>query len=617
MLQFLLLSCAFICNSADLFVSEINHIDKALAIIEEKRRNNIEIQEVIYVKSGIYSPIKLNAYHSNIHFVTENNNNTVISGALPVNSQWTQQNKIWNTKIKLPANYSVSNDAMRFPKQLWINNKRRNKAQTDILHWKTGISNNGLVYNKGDIDQSWNLLAPGVVVYVYAQWTVSLHSVKYHNFNNQTIIFNQPANLPISAFTQASQKRYYIEGIPEMTLSPNSGEWSASFDDMKNPSTINLYYAPFQNEMFPPNNNNIIFIEHPWIYTPLISISGSENVTFTNFVFEHSSFLCPLAPAECDGYNSVFLGTSDIPGAISLTNTKNITFQQSTFQHIGSFAIYMQKAPQTSIMNNNFSDIGAGSIYFNGACDNSIISDNFIFNTSFIFRQAPGIGGGSSSKVIIEHNEISGVISNGINIAGINSGSPDLVINKNHIHHTGLHNEYAISDYGLIYLSFLNTVNGTAQITNNKLHDTISFIYGGNGIYLDYGTTDVFVYGNLVYNVAGNSFMWNYAQGQYKVPMPPIIIQNNIFIQSGPGQSTCSGKWIMPNKTFERGMLWNTAAPSPYIGNGSFINNINYIVQQNGYKWFSGQSNVTWFEHSQFDQNIYYDKNGDHNVYFP
>eukprot|EP00483_Globobulimina_turgida_P003831 UN03839 len=171
----------------------------------------------------------------------------------------------------------------------------------------------------------------------------------------------------------------------------------------------------------------------------------------------------------------------------------------------------------------------------------------------------------------------------------------------------------------MIYLPFMNASIGTAQVTNNKLHDIVSVVYGGNGIYLDYGASDIFVYGNLVYNVAGYAFYWNYEQSEppppHKVPVPPVIVENNIFIVSGAGKSMCSGNWLLPNTTFERGMLWNT--PSPYIGNGSFLNNINYIVKENGYKFFSGYSNVTWFKNSNFDQNIYYTQSGNHSVYFP
>eukprot|EP01084_Bolivina_argentea_P061561 112514_1 len=258
-------------------------ISKSLDVTRNVRKSNINNTANIYVSSGEYQPFSLEVEDKNIAFHGENG--TKISGGYHVTTNWTKQNEndnIWSTSIKLPSNYSMNNNTMNFPKQFWINNKRRNKIETDVLYWDNILDPNdtnndinswGLVYKKGDIDKSWNLMAPGVIVFVFHQWTVSLHQVSYHNFNNQTIIFAQPSDVPIGKLVKASQKRYYIQGIPQMDLLSQSGSWSAMFDDIDNPTNIIVNYAPLKNEIFP---NNMIYIEHPFEYKPLISLIGKN-----------------------------------------------------------------------------------------------------------------------------------------------------------------------------------------------------------------------------------------------------------------------------------------------------------------------------------------------------
>eukprot|EP01084_Bolivina_argentea_P061560 112513_1 len=198
----------------------VNTLLKSINIIRDIRKQNSHTSTHfnVYVGYGIYSPIELTYMDSNITFIGDGNE-TIISGGYAINTQWTKQsnNNIWTTSINLPSNYSkiYNNNTMNFPKQLWYKDNRKTKINTDILYWTSilnpsnlndEINKWGLVYKKGDINASWNLYAPGVVIFVFHQWTVSLHQVKYHNFNNQTILFEQPSDFPLGQFIKASQK---------------------------------------------------------------------------------------------------------------------------------------------------------------------------------------------------------------------------------------------------------------------------------------------------------------------------------------------------------------------------------------------------------------------------
>ena len=410
---------------------------------------------------------------------------------------------------------------------------------------------------------------------------------------------------------QHQKKRYYIQGIPEMELSANSGKWNSMFDDDNKPTKIIINYAPFSNETFPPNDNDEIVIEHPWHYKPVLTIDGSKNVVFDGFQIKYGAFLCPSIPNPCDGYNAAFLTSTKIPGGVYMTNTNNVTIKNCIISHFGSAAISVTKAVDSDISYNNISDFGAGGIYFNGGSDNTMISDNRIFDGATIISQGSGIGG-SSSHVTVQYNELTRLVGSGTNIFS----SPYLIVNKNHVHHNGRSDGYGISDFGGLYFTFDNNGCCTPQITNNKVHDIISVVYGANGIYLDYGSSDMYVYGNLVYNVAGWTFCRNYNSGEPEEP--PVIIKNNIFVTTGPGSNDCPDSFIIPSTTFNQGLSWNTEPPKN--DNGSFINNINFLIKVDGYQLFSTYNgDESWFKHSKFDYNIYYVVNDsqDHNVYFP
>ena len=117
----------------------VTSISKALEIIEDVRAQSAEIKPAtIYIEKGVYDPITLNSRDSNIKFIATSND-TIISGGYRINSTWNKQDNLWTTSIKLPSNYSKSSNTMKFPKQLWMNDNRRPKAQTPMLYWESAI----------------------------------------------------------------------------------------------------------------------------------------------------------------------------------------------------------------------------------------------------------------------------------------------------------------------------------------------------------------------------------------------------------------------------------------------------------------------------------------------
>ncbi len=75
------------------------------------------------------------------------------------------------------------------------------------------------------------------------------------------------------------------------------------------------------------------------------------------------------------------------------------------------------------------------------------------------------------------------------------------------------------------------------------------------------------MYGNLVYNIAGYALNWNYGNSvpapPRKYPVPFVIIENNILIISGVGESQCVGHTYLPNTTFELEFIGQSTVKIP------------------------------------------------------
>jgi hypothetical protein len=106
----------------------------------------------------------------------------------------------------------------------------------------------------------------------------------------------------------------------------------------------------------------------------------------------------------------------------------------------------------------------------------------------------------------------------GLSLAGGNR------IEYNHLHDIG---KGMMSDMGGIYT--LGAQPGTI-LRNNLIHDIACFEYGGWGIYMDQGSSNILIENNIVYNTRSGSFNQNFGREN--------IVRNNVFALARDFQMT-------------------------------------------------------------------------------
>ena len=290
----------------------------------------------------------------------------------------------------------------------------------------------------------------------------------------------------------------------------------------------------------------------------LVLLEGKEeqrvkNIHFEGIVFEHSAWQLPSL-----GYCGIQAchfdprpnrdGWSVVPAAIKGEWIEDCSFTGCTFQKLGGSGIWLGAGSKScTISDCLFSDISGNGIMIGEGTDRKVNGDawyklapeqaalaNTIENSIITkcgqqFYGAVGIWCGLTAETTIRNNTISDLPYTGISIGWVWSPVPtpcrDNKIEGNHIHHI----MQKLSDGGGIYMLGLQP---GSRIVNNRIHD-VDLNAGraeSNGMFLDEGTTDVVVSGNLIYNIAKSPLRFhrattNVVEGNYLfcgVETPPI-----------------------------------------------------------------------------------------------
>jgi len=440
----------------------------------------------------------------------------VISGGNELNGWVKNNNGLW--EVSVPDSEQAGNIW-----ELFVANQRAIRARFPNNEYlrveKAGDDRRtNFFFNPNDFPVPKNL--SGVELVLMHDWSISRIGIKEIDVaeNKLTAIDSIGAKSPdfFNLDNWEPNPRYFLENAPEFIdidyewcYLPQEGKILLKLPEGKNPNELNTV-IPVSEGLFVFEGNE---------KSPL------KNIHFEGITFRHSKWEIPEK-----GYGGVqachfdprpsSIGWSVVPAAIKATWAENLSFVNCRIENMGGSGIWLGTGCRNNTIKNtvvtyvsgNGIMIGEGrdrevtgekwwksapeQVAFGNTIDNCKVSD-----CGQQFYGAVGIWCGLTAETTIKNSEIFDLPYTGISIGWMWSPEPtpcrQNIIEGCHIHDI----MQILSDGGGIYMLGLQP---GSKILNNKIHD-VRLNAGraeSNGMFLDEGTTDVVVAGNLIYNIA-------------------------------------------------------------------------------------------------------------------
>lgn len=369
-----------------------------------------------------------------------------------------------------------------------------------------------LIADKNDIPAMQNI--GDVVVRVLHFWKDEMLRVKGYNKKTGVLEFTKP-----SSMTFHKNERYFLENVFEALDAP--GEWY-----LDKPNGM-LYYVPQPGE-----TADTLTLWGSETET-LLRIDGADNIRFERILFRGNGFNIPEGRDFSQAaYNA--------PACITCQNAKGLSIQNCEFRDMAACAVFLGANVQDSAVDSClFRNIGAQAVYIRGEnlqADDSHVTRNIrVVNNSVsgfgrVFFNAVGVLVIHANSITVANNEICDGYYTAISVGWVWGFSHNITCNNtisdNLIYNIG---QGWLSDMGGIYL--LGVQPGTV-VSGNVIHNVAADPgeggYGGWGIYLDEGSSEMLVEKNLVYACGSDGYHLHYGHLN--------TVRNNIFALNAESQ---------------------------------------------------------------------------------
>lgn len=529
----------------------------------EKARNS---SATIVLGGGTYflsEPIELTTDHNNCTIEAAAGETPILSGGQRI----TGWRKDWfNDRVCWSADVPDVKSGKWYFRELWVDGKRATRARRpdkgffNIVdapdagaNWEEG--QHRFRFKGEDVPRGpYGYGAEAIIMMRWVESRLPLKSVDPEDH--------------IATFTRKSQwvlqpnEAYWLEGDPSWMDRP--GEWYLD----RTSGTI--YYIPL-----PGQSIDKIDAIAPRL-SQLLALRGTTNIHVRGLTFSHTEWMLPDPDAATTQPVSGGFAQAATPvsAAVYGEGVKNSTFENCTIEHAGTYGIHLARGAQrNTITRCTLRDLGAGGVRIGEQsirteqADLSFanrVTDCEISDCGHVFPSAVGIWVGQSFDNVVAHNHVHDLYYSGISVGwawgygdSLNRGN---VIEFNHVHHIGRRGADdgpILSDMGCLYL--LGARNGTI-VRNNHFHDVAAIKYGGWGIYLDEGSSNVLIEKNLVHDSTHGSFHLHYGKEN--------IVRNNVFLcSSGEQQIQFSRVEDHLGFTFERNIVgWTNTIPLTIAG---------------------------------------------------
>ncbi len=479
---------------------------------------------------------------------------------------------------------------------------RTDKRNCDEFRMNQGEID-GLIYDKN------GKILPDVQLVTFQNWSSSFNRIASYDAQQGIVKFPRPAG---SYYLR--HIRCFVENSRQCLDVP--GEWF--FDRVEK----RIYYIPQPDE-----DLNRVTVRISVVPRWLVAVAGDwahdrpvSYVHFKNLVFSYAD--ADLSP---DYENSVQCAHTQ-RGTLNAVGLQHSEIEGCEFSHNGENGItFMEGCSWNVVRQNHLFDLGAGGAALAGLnqgpkTDERLLSahnrieNNLIHHTSTLFHSASGILFCSAAPFNqVLHNEISNVYWAGTQFGWCWSSVPKTFthhneIAYNHIHHYG---QGVMCDLAGIYT--LGDADGTV-IHHNNIHDGRRFTredagYGGWGIYLDQGSSNLTVEFNLVHDTQDGGMNVHYRSDPYNQ-----VIRNNIFAFGGSVPLTRGGPGNQQNldkpfgTKYERNIVFNLGK-WPFLQGNGFAPTENLQMAQNccwnpdGKSLFAGKMTLSeWQKFSKTDE---------------
>ncbi len=466
--------------------------------------------------------------------------------------------------------------------ELWVNGGRRYRPRlpkqgtyriadlpgvTRDTPWQQG--QDSFVFAPGDIRADWRNLGDveAVVLHFWVDSHLPLAAV-----DQQTSVatFRRRSVFRMTDDFRADGARYYLDNVFEALTEP--GEWYLDR------ATGDLHYLPLPGEE--PETAVVVAPMLP----ELVRIGADDGngpvsgVTFDGVTFCHSEWRLPEG-----GTGGAAQAAADVPAAIRLQHAHGCTLRNCAVVHCGTYAVDVGPGCLGTVVERcRLGDLGAGGIRVATASADTTVTRCDIGDGGHLFHSAVGVLIFDSPGNTVADCHIHDLYYTGISVGWVWGYGPSAArgnrILRNHIHDIG---KGLLNDMGAIYT--LGMQPGTV-LRGNHIHDIRSDGYGGWGIYLDEGSTDILVEDNLVFRTKTGGFHQHYGRDN--------VIRNNVFAFASEGQIQRSrleehrsfefernivmqergpllhGNWRRTGADFDHNVYWNATGTPPDFGEG-------------------------------------------------
>jgi hypothetical protein len=451
-----------------------------------------------------------------VHYRAEKGANPVISGGMEIKG-WQRKDGFWIARV--PP--EISKQGFR---ELFIDGKRATRARhpnSTYLHVaEVGADRRtNFRFNVGDFPKPRKI--EDVELVVLHDWSISRIPLAGADYTqNRLTAVDSIGAKGLSFFNLDNWEknpRYFLEN--DLAFLDAPGEWFFDADE-------GLLYLLLPAGKTPQDFSVTV----PFTGPHLIVMEGSQeskvrNIAFEGIAFQYCSWQIPEK-----GYAGIQAchfdprpasdGWSVVPAAVMAAWAENCSFSGCSFTQLGGSGLWFgMGCKECSVSGSHFGDISGnaimigegrdrivnGEVWWKSVPEQAALGNSAIGNTvtecGRQFYGAVGIWCGFSAGTLVSENHLYNLPYTGISIGWEWSPAPspcrDNHLTGNHIHHI----MQILSDGGGIYMLGLQP---GSTISDNLIHDVT--VNAGraesNGMFLDEGTTDVTVAGNIIYHIA-------------------------------------------------------------------------------------------------------------------